>query len=649
MTKPQNPAPAPMENSAPSYQPVYGKRAVLSAWLSLAIGYLYCRSFFVIDRPFFAFWFTIFLFLFAFTSSNRAENLPRISSARALFYPISALFLNLGLLLSGAPLLRFFTFVYSVLSFLLFCHLRSGNRLEQKAGKFYFFDLAKAVLFAPFTAFIQNIVVIISDKRGKKLALGALFTLCGLLLALVPSVVVLALLSFDSNFTSALESILDFCSSELLGRLFALALGIPFGMYFFGAVFASNTDCAGMISNKDCQTVRNTVAFCPSTVGVVALVPLLFIYGVFIFAQKSYYASVLSGTLPESHTFSSFARDGFFRLIAVAVINLLCLLILRLFTKKNKKGKPTVAVTLSTVLLSLVTVVLCATALSQMGMYVSAYGLTRLRLYALWFMALLAIVFLLITLCRLIPKISFAPIAIPVFLLCFALLALPDSDSIIAKHNYNCYKAGKTTEFDAEYLKDLGDSAIPTLCTIANKEENEALLKQVYLILAEYEAERDAGFKELSLPLLKAKSALGKLDETARKTVDTYKNIYHHAALPENADNFRASMIFSDPDANENHGVLATFTVKESVAEELTELGYLPYKKADVLPCFDLFYDLSGNEWKLDAIKKECANDKDTLYLVRTVNEKDPSDGFALYIYLPTTKTIYTLTYFPAK
>ncbi|MBQ8911785.1 MAG: DUF4173 domain-containing protein, partial [Clostridia bacterium] len=346
MTQLQNPTPAPIERATPSYQPVYGKRAVLSAWLSLAIGYLYCRTVLVTNRPFIAFIFTFCLFLFVAIAAKRREDLPRVSPLRAIFYPISALILNLGLFLSTAPFLRLCIFTYSLTAFLLFCHLRSANRMEKRAGGLYLFDLFKAVFLAPFTAIAKNVTIIVSDKRGKKLAKGALFTICGLAIALIPTLLVLALLSFDDNFTGTLESIFNFFGEELFGRVLALLFGLPVGMYLCGAVFASNNDTAKLFSAAQGQKVRDSVAFFPPFIGLVALLPLLFLYGVFIFAQKDYYAAVFSGVLPDSHTFSSFARDGFFRLLAVALINLICLVCLRLFSTKSGQGKISPVVTL---------------------------------------------------------------------------------------------------------------------------------------------------------------------------------------------------------------------------------------------------------------------------------------------------------------
>ncbi|MBQ8236312.1 MAG: DUF4173 domain-containing protein, partial [Clostridia bacterium] len=357
----------PIPNQAPASAPpkkVYTKGQTVSAWLSFLVGYLFCRTFFISEKPFYGFLFTFLLFAFGIACMKREEGLAPIPLKRALFYPVAAFVLNLGLFLSSAPFLQFCTFTGTLTCFLLFCHTASGNRLEQSAGKLYLFDFLKALFVSPFTAIVESFNIIASNKGGKKLGKALLFTLAGLGIALTPTMIVLLLLSFDDNFTRTLGDLMDFLGEEFFTRLCSLLFGIPVGMYFFGAICARNSDTARTPSAAHCNKARNFLAFCPSFIGFVALVPLLFLYVVFIFAQKNYYAAVFSGTLPESHTFSSFARDGFFRLCAVAVINALSLICLRLFSKKNAKGKVSLAVSVGTVLLSLVTLILCGTALS---------------------------------------------------------------------------------------------------------------------------------------------------------------------------------------------------------------------------------------------------------------------------------------------
>ena len=66
----------------------YDKRTVLFSWLSLAVGYLYCRTFFITDRPFYGFLFTLLLFAFGALAIRSPKPIKK-DTLRALFLPFA--------------------------------------------------------------------------------------------------------------------------------------------------------------------------------------------------------------------------------------------------------------------------------------------------------------------------------------------------------------------------------------------------------------------------------------------------------------------------------------------------------------------------------------------------------------------------------
>ena len=90
--------------------------------------------------------------------------------------------------------------------------------------------------------------------------------------------------------------------------------------------------------------------------------------------------------------YAGFARDGFFELCRVSVVNLLVLWGLRLFQKTSPQ-RPTVATRIFDSLLCCQTLLLIALALCKMGLYIRYCGVTWLRVCTTWFMVLLAVVF----------------------------------------------------------------------------------------------------------------------------------------------------------------------------------------------------------------------------------------------------------------
>ncbi|MBO4327343.1 MAG: DUF4173 domain-containing protein [Clostridia bacterium] len=482
----------------------FTKKEKVLAWLSALIGYLFCRTFFVWNKPFMGLIFALTLFAFAFAFFGKQKR-----RWRCYFYPVSAIVIAAGLFFTGSAVLRLFIFTYILIAFFLFCQTGSEAALESYAGQLYIFETVKALFVAPFQSIGAAVKSVSSNKGGKKLGKTLLFILIGIGVTIIPTVIVLALLSYDSAFTEILGKIQANVFDQIFNRFWSLFFGVPLGMFFYGALYTGAHPKPDSYTGEACINIENKLKFMPALIGAVALVPLLFLYIVFIIAHLDYYRSIFTGVLPAAYTYAEFARDGFFRLCGVATINAIVLILLRVFAKKTAKGQISPVVKVCTTVLSLVTVIISGTAISQMLMYVSAYGLTRLRLYTLWFMALIILLFLLAILKQFIKKLPFAASAVVIFALSFALLAVPDTDAFIANHNYNCYVSGKTDEIDVEYLTKLGPSAIPTFCKLATDERADYKVRTVSEAIVEQYIKNQGNDSvySLNLPKLRADKA----------------------------------------------------------------------------------------------------------------------------------------------
>ena len=111
------------------------------------------------------------------------------------------------------------------------------------------------------------------------------------------------------------------------------------------------------------------------------------------FPSLSYFTGAFSNILPDGFSYSSYAREGFFQLCAVTVINALVILCGDVFCRR-REGRTHASVRSFITVLCVFTLGLIATAVSKMAMYIGIYGLTKLRVYTTWFMALLALLFM---------------------------------------------------------------------------------------------------------------------------------------------------------------------------------------------------------------------------------------------------------------
>ncbi len=152
-------------------------------------------------------------------------------------------------------------------------------------------------------------------------------------------------------------------------------------MFIFSAFYSADKN----VVVKTTNILELPTAFL-NTVMSVALA----VYALFVASQFDGYMAMLYGKIPGGMTYADFARSGFFALCIVACINGIIIYIANVYSSKNSKSSK-----LFIWAFVAVTFMLIITAAVKMGIYISVYGFTEKRLYTLWFMLLLAVVFIL--------------------------------------------------------------------------------------------------------------------------------------------------------------------------------------------------------------------------------------------------------------
>ena len=208
--------------------------------------------------------------------------------------------------------------------------------------------------------------------------------------------------------------------------------------------------CMDQISGEE-KTMRThepvTAITCMSAV---ALLYLFFsgIQVIYLFLGK--------GSLPEGVTYSSYARQGFFQLLFVAVMNLVMVLMNLRFFKRSRFLNGVLTVICGC------TYVMIASAAYRMVLYVGEYHLTYLRVLVLWFLLLLACmmvgVVILIYRNRF-PLFGWCLVMISVFFVGFSYMR---PDRVIA--DYNAAHVGEWSDSDFTYMTQaLSADAVPVV------------------------------------------------------------------------------------------------------------------------------------------------------------------------------------------
>lgn len=503
---------------APNYMPRKPKRIFTAlesifAWLCLFVGYIFCRVFPVDAHPMGGFLFIVALF--AVTVVVMLRKGCRLRPLR-LLVALSALALSVGLIISANAFLHFFIYLYALAAYCYFVYAMGENALKSGFSDLLVIDFLKALFVLPFCSFGQLFRAMFTGKAkgsGNFIAKALL----GIFAALIPTSIVLGLLSYDSGFSALMKNLLDFKLVRLFSHFGSLLFGIPVAMYVFGLFVSSVDQKAGNVMTAErCTKTAQDLRIVPTVTATAALLPPLCVYVVFFISQWRYYLSGFTGVLPADFSYAEYAREGFFQLCTVSVINLLMLVAAVLFMRR-KDNRPPAALKILAVIYSLFTLVLISTAVAKMAMYISCHGLTQKRVYATWLMGVLAIIFILVALRQFVPKLNAVAASFAVCVVLFSVLALSNVDARIARYNVDRYIDGSLETVDMIAMDRLGDAAIPELVrlyeVLQQNDSDSSFYKEVTELLGEKAnlcEEQDAVFSQ-TLPRIRAKKALHRI------------------------------------------------------------------------------------------------------------------------------------------
>lgn len=281
--------------------------------------------------------------------------------------------------------------------------------------------------------------------------------LIGLACALpVLTVVVPLLLRSDAAFSGMMDTLFAGGNNTLLKAVVGLVV-CPFVIAY------------GFAMKKGLAAIprRGEFAGVESVYVVSFLAAVSVCYLMYLFSQFAYFFSAFRGFLPEGGiTYAEYARKGFFEMCAIAVINLLMVFGTTILARK-KNGKPTGGVRALATFVGLFTLVIIATAVSKMVLYIDAYGMTVKRLTTSAFMLFLAVVFVSVILYLFIPRVNVVKTALITAGCVLLVLGIGNVNAVCARYNYESYCAGRLTTVDVEAMYALGDEGIEYVARLA--------------------------------------------------------------------------------------------------------------------------------------------------------------------------------------
>jgi hypothetical protein len=423
---------------------------------------------------------TVFFLLALIVSFVYLQARGARQNARSLLMLLVAVAGSVPFILNGSRDINIFLLLFEACACLLWVMYSCRTSITGKVSGLLIGDLLNQIIVIPFSNFGRLFAQAFGrTTETRKIFFSILLAVVGVIVCIPIFFLVIWLLAqSDDGFRLLTENIFtDIRPDTLAWYVFDLIFGIPLAAYLFGAVFGNALRRhISHVSSEGALRSFNAAHVLPRALLYTPLALFVLLYIVYFIAMGSYLFSGLWGELPAAYTYAEYARRGFFELCTVATINLFILAGIWLFARRGAREYPPALRALSG-LLALLTCLLIITAASKMFLYIQVYGLTPLRLYTSWFMALTLLTFLALIIWHIKPYNVARPIIVLVFVFTLG-LGLTNTNGIIAEYNVERFLSQQTKIIDIETLASLGDPAVPALRRLQEESVNAELREE---------------------------------------------------------------------------------------------------------------------------------------------------------------------------
>ena len=230
------------------------------------------------------------------------------------------------------------------------------------------------------------------------------------------------------------------------------------------------------------------------------------IYIVFDFIQIK---SLLLHRVTPGINYSEYARQGFFELMVVSIINLAIILISKKFESKNNENEFKY-IKVMNIIMVLLTLIIIVSSFLRMHMYEVAYGYTVLRL--LVFVTLITEAILMIPTIMYIfnSEVNIVKSYMIILICAYVVTNFMNIDYMIARKNVNRYYSNN--KLDVEYLENYYYGNIPVLVELYNKTDDLKIKDELSKYFESMKDDNTDSIFEFNLAKYKAHKLLDKVE-----------------------------------------------------------------------------------------------------------------------------------------
>lgn len=319
--------------------------------------------------------------------------------------------------------------------------------------------IGSSVFMNTFKYPVQSVKSLFIGKNAK----NSLFLkiLCGIAIAIpVTLIVTMLLMSSDLAFQSLVEKIID-DASTLIAQII---LGIVITPFFIAFAFGLKKSVPKPSKESAFKGVENVYI-------ISFLATLSFVYVVYLFSQLSYLFDAFKSILPSDYNFTAaeYARRGFFEMSVIAFVNLVVIFATILLSKKDREISFTVK--LLNTFIGFFTLVIIATAISKMVLYIDRFGMTALRITTSAFMLFLTIVTVMAIIRCFAKSVEVLKTALVIAGVILLSLGFGNVNKVVASYNYNAYINGHLSSSVVDSIYEVGDAGIPYIVKLSESDD----------------------------------------------------------------------------------------------------------------------------------------------------------------------------------
>ena len=455
---------------------------------------------------------SVFLFCIAlgFFVLTILEKNNKIKNRKALILSVPIILISATYFIFNNAFFNFINIFVLIILFALMIILAvfEKSSLKLLIYKIFSLILGSIEFFEEAVGSIIEAVVGVFKKRDKSktknVKIGKIIK--GLIVTIPILIVVLILLSSaDSIFSNKLKDMLStvfsfgiFESETYINLFFRLIIIIGITIYFIAILY-------NILEDKFCEKdVSETKPWKIDTIiGNTILTVLNLVYLVFCYIQISVLFMKIGDM--QNFNYASYARQGFFQLMVVSIINFIIILITSKRKEENKKINYTKIMNL---LLAVFTLIILFSSFYRMYLYEQAYGYTFLRLMV-YFALITEIILIIPTIMYILNlNINLTKTYFVVIMLMYILVNYVNIDYMIAKKNIDRYFEDENYELDMNYLQTLSIDATEQILRLENVEdENVSNQLNYYLYKVESETQ-DINLQNFNINRIIAKRQL---------------------------------------------------------------------------------------------------------------------------------------------